>query len=205
MRDIDRALADITNIRSQLAAGTLFRGFGPAVIGMSGGLAFLTATLQSLWPDWLAAPPFVFLSCWVVTAIIAVCLIGGEMLARSRRHHGGMADAMIFNAVELFLPAGFAGAAIGLVLLEFAPDSVWLLPGLWQVLVALGLFASLRFLPRAISFVGAWYFLCGIGVLMMASGEQILSPWMMGLPFGIGQVLMAMVLHMAPGGVHDDA
>ena len=32
MRDLDKALADIIAIRSQLAAGTAFRGYGPAAI-----------------------------------------------------------------------------------------------------------------------------------------------------------------------------
>ena len=46
MRDIDRALADITNIRSQLATGTMFRGFGPTVIAVTGLLAIATAANQ---------------------------------------------------------------------------------------------------------------------------------------------------------------
>ena len=32
MRDLDKALADIFAIRSQIAAGTAFRGYGPAAI-----------------------------------------------------------------------------------------------------------------------------------------------------------------------------
>ena len=39
MKDIDRALADISDMRNQLAAGTMFRGFGPAVMALSGALA----------------------------------------------------------------------------------------------------------------------------------------------------------------------
>ena len=48
MKDIDRALADISDMRSQLAAGTMFRGFGPAVMALSGGLAALAAICQVL-------------------------------------------------------------------------------------------------------------------------------------------------------------
>ena len=199
MRDINRALADITSIRSHLAAGTMFRGFGPTVMAATGGLAVVTAEAQSIWPVALAGDPLIFILCWVVTACAAAGLIGVEMLARSRRHHGGLADAMILNAIGQFLPAGFAGAAVAGVLIRFAPETLWLLPGLWQVLVALGIFASLRSLPRAVAFVGAWYFGAGIGVLIAASASQILSPWLMGLPFAIGQLLMATVLHLASG------
>jgi hypothetical protein len=48
MRDLDKALADIFAIRSQIAAGTAFRGYGPATVAATGGLALLTALLQFL-------------------------------------------------------------------------------------------------------------------------------------------------------------
>lgn len=202
MRDLDRALADIANIRSHLAAGTMFRGFGAAVMAFTGLLAVATAGAQTIWPEALASDALTMLVGWVATAFVSAVLIVAEMLARSRRHHGGLADAMIWNAIQQFLPAGFAGAAVGLVLARFAPDSLWLLPGLWQVLVALGIFASLRTMPPLIALVGAWYFVAGIAVMIMASSADNLSPWLMGLPFTVGQILMAAVLHFASGEYH---
>jgi hypothetical protein len=35
--------------------------------------------------------------------------------------------------------------------------------------------------------------------LMLASENHALSPWTMGLPFVIGQLLMAAILHFASG------
>ena len=204
MRKIDRALADITSIRSQLAAGTMFRGFGPSVIAVTGCLAIVTALAQSIWLNEIASEPITFILCWVLTAIISAGIIGAEMLARSRRHHAGLADAMVMTAIEQFLPAGFAGAAIAGVLLKFAPESLWMLPGLWQVLIALGIFSSIRSLPRSVAVVGAWYFVAGIGVLIIASISRDLSPWMMGLPFAVGQFLMAGVLYAASGDHHGE-
>ena len=199
MRDIDRALADITSIRSHLAAGTMFRGFGPAVMAVTGALAFVTALAQSIWPAALAGDPMTFFLCWVVTAGICAVLVGAEMVARSRRHHGGLADAMILNAIGQFIPAGIAGAAIAGVLLRYAPETHWLLPGMWQLLVDVGLLASLRSLPRTVVLVGAWYFVAGVAVLILASASRTLSPWMMGVPFAVGQILMAAVLYRASG------
>src|SRR2546430_13837008 len=49
MRDLDKALADIFAIRSQIAAGTAFRGYGPATVAATGGLALFTALFQFLW------------------------------------------------------------------------------------------------------------------------------------------------------------
>lgn len=121
------------------------------------------------------------------------------MQARSRRHHSGLADEMIRQAVEQFLPAGVAGALLAVMLWKFAPETLWMLPGLWQVLVSLGVFASVRSLPRTVAFVGAWYFVAGFTVLLLASESHALSPWTMGLPFIVGQLLMAAILHFASG------
>jgi hypothetical protein len=203
MNELHTALADIGTIRQQLAAGTLFRGFGPTVVAMTGVLAFLTALLQSIWLDDLATDPFLFLACWVFTAVVSAVLIGVEMHARSRRHHGGLATEMILNAIEQFLPSGAAGAAIALVQIAFAPETMWLLPGLWQVFVAIGLFSSLKFLPRTVAIAAGWYFVAGIAALMIASTSQALSPWLMGAPFAIGQLLLATILHFAYGGPDD--
>ena len=42
-------------------------------------------------------------------AALAVLLTGAEMIARTRRIHGGFADEMLYAAVEQFIPAGVAG------------------------------------------------------------------------------------------------
>jgi hypothetical protein len=122
-----------------------------------------------------------------------------EMLARSRRHHSGLADAMIHQAVEQALPAGVAGLLLAVMLWKFAPEALWMLPGLWQILVSLGTFASVRLLPRSVALAGAWYFVAGFSVLLLASQSHALSPWTMGLPFVIGQSLMATILYFASG------
>lgn len=204
MSDLHKALADIGAIRQQLAAGTQFRGFGPAVIASSGVLALATAAAQTvvLGDD---GDPLAFVASWIAVAVVAAGLIGVEMVARSRRHHGGLATEMILNAIEQFLPAGAAGAAITLVLVTFAPATLWLLPGLWQVLVAIGLFASLRFLPRSVSIAAAWYFVAGIAVLILSSRSEALSPWAMGIPFGVGQILLAAILRSSFGADDDQS
>lgn len=199
MRNLDKALADIGAIRSQIAAGTHFRGYGPAALAATGVLALLTALAQSLWLDDATQRPEIFFAGWVAAAVFAIGLVGWEMRRRARRHHSGLADAMIHQAVEQFLPAGAAGILLALVLWRFVPEAVWMLPGLWQVLVGLGVFASVRSLPRSIALAGAWYVLAGFGVLIVASDGRSLSPWMMGVPFAVGQFLMAAIVHRAPG------
>ena len=204
MTDLDKALADIFAIRSQIAAGTAFRGYGPAAVAGTGGLALMTALIQFLWLDDPTAHPLQFFCFWAATAGVSAALIWIEMRARSRRHHSGLADAMVFQAVEQFLPIGAAGAAFAVLLWLYAPETLWMLPGLWQVLVALGIFASVRSLPRTVAIAGAWYFVAGFTVLLLASRSHALSPWSMGMPFVIGQLLLAALLHFASGETDDE-
>ena len=197
MSDLDKALADIVAIRAQLARGDAFCGFGPSAIAATGVLALGTALAQHAWLDAPTGQPLLFLGGWIATALASAGLIGTEMRARSRRDHAGLTDTAIVNAVEQFLPAGAAGALLALVLVRVSPESLWMLPGLWQVLVSLGLFASVRSLPKGVALPGAWYMVAGLAVLMLASTDHALSPWTMGLPFAIGQFLMAAILYRA--------
>lgn len=199
MRDLDKALADIIAIRNQLASGTAFRGYGPATMFATSAVALLTAAIQHGMLDDPNARPLGFLLGWGAAAVVSLALIGVEMRARSRRHHSGLADAMIHQAVEQFLPAGIAGVLLAVLMWKFAPEALWMVPGLWQVLTSLGVFASVRSLPRSVALAGGWYFLAGFAVLVFASTTHSLSPWTMGLPFVVGQTLMAAILYFASG------
>ena len=105
------------------------------------------------------------------------------MVNRSRLIHSDLAEEMIWTAVEQFMPAAVAGAAITAVLFLFAPETVWMAPGLWQITFGLGVFASVRFLPRALMLVGAWYLACGLVCLALARAGHAFTPWAMGVPF----------------------
>jgi hypothetical protein len=202
MRDLDKALADILEIRIQLAAGTAFRGYGPGAVAVTGVLALAAATAQSIWLD-TPGDPLIFFGYWTAVAIVSATVVGTEMVARTRRHHAGLADEMLWNAVQQFLPAAAVGVLLLAALLRFAPDTLWTLPGLWQILVGLGIFASLRIMPRAFALGGAWYIVAGFVVLALAAQSRELSPWLMGLPFGIGQLLIAGILRISCG-EHDE-
>src|SRR5260370_19668044 len=129
MRDLDKALADILAIRSQIAAGTAFRGYGPATVAATSGIALLTAILQFLWLDDPTGQPIAFFAGWAAAALLSGALIWIETQARSRRHHSGLADAMVQQAVEQFLPAGLAGVLLPVMLCQLAPGTLGLLPG----------------------------------------------------------------------------
>lgn len=194
MRDIDQALSDIAGIRAQLASSTRFHGFAPEAIAGSGTFAFLAATAQTLWPERLANDPLCFVQVWMAVAVASFALIAIEGLARINRLHGTMATTMISGTARQMLPFGAAGAIVTLIFCQSAPASLWVLPGLWQMLIALLGFSSLASLPRSIGWAAGWYFLCGVIVLDMLSRGAALSPWMMGMPFTVGQLMVALLL-----------
>jgi len=194
MPDLEKALADITAIRTQMARGTAFRGYGPATIATTGLLAVLAAGVQALWIPHPAGEPLAYLALWVVTAAISSLLIGAEMVARTRRIHSGLADEMIYAAIEQFMPAGVAGILVTFVVWRYAPHSMGMLPGLWQIIFSLGVFASCRSLPRPMFAVAVWYLAAGLANLALAGGASAFSPWAMAVPFGVGQLAMAAVI-----------
>ena len=197
MRDIDKALADIGEIRSQIAAHTVFRGYGPVAMAITGFLGAATALAQTLFP--VAPTPLLFFAEWLGAAALCAAVIGIEMQGRSRRLHSGLADTMIHQAAEQFMPSTAASVAMPVFLLMFSPQNVWMMPGLWQVFVSLGLFASLQNMPRNMVLAGAWYFVSGFAFLLMGSLTHELMPWTMGLPFLGGQILMAGILYFSAG------
>jgi hypothetical protein len=203
MKELEKALADISEIRSQMARGTEFRGYGPATLAATGGLALLAAVVQALWLPDPAGHVGLYIALWGATATISVTLIGLDMVLRSRRIHSGLAQEMIWSAVEQFLPAGVAGGLLTLTLLQYAPEDLWMLPGLWQIVFSLGVFACCRFLPRAIFAVGIWYLLAGLACLVLGQGAYAFSPWAMGVPYGVGQLLVAAILQRYADGEAD--
>jgi hypothetical protein len=150
--------------------------------------------MQGLWPHLFAFSSQSFIIFWIITGGICAAAVQIEMHGRSRRLHSNLADAMIGQALEQFLPAAAASLFLPFLLLRFSPQSIWLMPGLWQLFVSLGIFASIRTLPRGMALGGAWYFLSGFVCLLLASQSHLLAPWFMGLPFFIGQLLMAAIL-----------
>jgi hypothetical protein len=203
MRDLDKALADITAIRSQMARGTEFQGYGPVTVAATGLLALAAGGLQMLWLPEPAADPFSYLALWVTTAALSIVPVAIEMVARSRRIHSGLADEMIHAATEQFIPAGVAGALLTVVLYRFAPESLWMLPGLWQIVFSLGFLASCRSLPRPMFAVGVWYLASGLAVIAFANGARAFAPWAMAVPFGVGQLLTAAILYRS-GAIHGE-
>jgi hypothetical protein len=200
MKELQQALSEIQSIRSQVARGTEFRGYGPASIAVSGVLALLVAAVQAQWTmKHRRIDLVVWIGVWAGTAAVSLLLTGVETFARARRVHVGFAREMVQAAVEQFLPAVMVGFLLTVVLVRTAAQEGWMLPGLWELIFSLGVFASCRFLPRQMFAVGVWYLAAGLMCLLVGGVTRTLSPWMMGIPFGVGQLLVAGVLQYGYG------
>jgi hypothetical protein len=194
MKNLDQALTAIATMRTQLARSTQFRGYGPVTLALTGLLAAVAAVIQTaVLPDPVANVSG-YLKIWIPVAVIAVGIVGLEAIERSRRAHLDLAEEMMLQAVEYLLPAFVAGALLTFVLLKSPVPCAWMLPGLWQLVLSLGMFASCRSLPRPMIWVGIWYMASGLVCISLSGGRASLSPWQMGIPFGVGQVLAAILL-----------
>lgn len=193
MPDVREALSEIRSIRGHMARSIEFRGYGPVTLASTGLLAIVIASMQRLWSVDLETEPVRFLAMWIGAAAVSLTFISIETVTRARRIHSVLAMQMMHSAVEQFMPSIVAGILLTAVLAHAAPQNLWMLPGLWQILFSLGVFASCRFLPHGTFWVGVWYLATGMACL--AIGPDVpASPWEMGLPFGIGHLLIAAVL-----------
>lgn len=188
------ALSQIAEIRHQMARTEVFRGYRALPVAFSGLLALMAACVQPFWVGEPRDHVFAYLSLWIGAAIISAVSAGVGMFA-GRRVTNNLRRELTWLAIEQFVPAIVAGGLITLVFGIAVPEGLGFLPGLWQVLFSLGVFASCRLLPRATFAVGVFYLVTGVLTMTTARSDWALSPWSMGLPFGAGQLLAAAVLY----------
>jgi hypothetical protein len=191
--DLRDALTQISEIRHQMARTEVFRGYRAAPVAASGALAVLAALGQRLWISDPARDVGTYLLLWIGAAVVSTAMSGAAIAARRRMDRSSFSREVTRLALEQFAPCLAAGGLVTIVIARSRPEWLAILPGLWQILFALGVFASCRLLPRATWAVGAFYMVTGL--VCLGLGEAALSPWAMGLPFGIGQVLAAAVLY----------
>jgi hypothetical protein len=194
--ELRHALAQVSEIREQLARTELFRGYRSLTVAFSGVVGLAAAAIQAVWLPQPNENLRTYLALWIGAAVINVVVVGAEMWNRARLARTELARRTTLFAVEQFLPSIVAGGLVTFVIVNSARESAWMLPGLWAVLFSLGIFASCRLLPRPVFIVATWYLAAGVIGLTYGQGDAALSPWMMGIAFGGGQLLAALILHL---------
>jgi hypothetical protein len=201
--ELQEALSRIAEIRQQVARTEVFRGYRAVPVALSGVLALAAAVLQPYWvPDPLHSVSD-YLALWVGAAALSLAATALEMAWSLRASPSALDRQKTLLAVSQFVPCLVAGGLLTVVMARSSPENVCMLPGLWAMFFGLGVFASHRLLPPPVFWVGVFYIGAGALTLGMARGDHAFSPWAMGLPFGIGQLLSAAILYWTlevPGG-----
>lgn len=193
--ELREALDQISEIRDHLARTETFEGYRSATVATSGLLAIAAAGVQTaLIPD--PTGQFeAYLGLWVGVAIVSAAIAGIEMFVRCRRAASETAVRLTRMVVEQFLPCIVVGALLTVAIAVVAPETAWMLPGLWSLVFGLGVFASARLLPRAVVWVAGYYLLAGVACLAGAKRLEPLSPWLMACTFGGGQLFAAAIVY----------
>jgi hypothetical protein len=193
--ELQEALSQIAEIRNRAAAAERFQGYRAVPVAASGLVALVAAAVQPILVPNPPADLAGYLALWLGIAVVAAVVAGSGIVVRHWSGRHPLEREMTLLAVSQFAPCLLAGALVTIALARHAPEMAWVLPGIWQVLFGLGIFASARLLPRAIVSVAVFFLVTGTLNLALGQGSSAFSPWGMGLPFGIGQMASAIVLY----------
>src|SRR5262249_7498693 len=174
--ELREALTQIAEIRLQMARTEGFRGYRALPVAFSGLLAFLAGVGQSGWIGNPQGSIAAYLTLWVGAAVLSALAAGAEMAMRMRTSSSALSREITLLAVGQFAPCLLAGGLVTIVLASVAQEALWILPGIWQILFSLGIFASYRLLPRATFGVAIFYLCAGVACLALARGDNALSP-----------------------------
>ncbi len=193
--DLTNALDRIEEIHAQVAKGEVFRGYRPVPVAAAGAVGLLAGWLQ---PRILPAGDdgTAFLWYWLSVAALNVALIGGVIVAGYRRTPVPFARRHTRQVVGQFVPCLAAGTAVSLTLPALDPGLVRLLPGIWALLLGLGIFASRPYLARATGWVALFFVLAGTGLLAFPAADLARLGALHGAVFGTGLLAAAVVLHL---------
>lgn len=192
--ELREALVQIAAIRCQLERARVYRGFRSVPVAVSAALAIVGAALQPVLVPMPAVQLDRYLGLWFAVAGLSLAATAVEIVIRYRRDTTLTFRESTLLTLEAFLPCLLAGGAITAFIAAAEPGNARLLPGLWQTLFALGLFAARPQLPRPLVWPAGWYLASGLVSLILSRGDLSLSPWLMGVAFGLGQGLTAFIL-----------
>jgi hypothetical protein len=191
--ELKEALHRVSTIHRHIVRAQIFHGYRAIPTFLSGSMAFVACAVQGIW---LSDDVTACLILWVCAAAVSVGIVALEMMIRYRRAESTLERDMIIGAAEQFVPTLAAGALLTFVLWMFDDRLLYLLPGLWAVMLSLAIFASRRMLPRGVMIVGAHYLWTGLLCLALHDQRDTFFPaWTMAVTFGAGQFLAAAVLY----------
>lgn len=190
MTDIERALADIAEVRDRLAGAQRFKGYSAIAAGLSGGFAVVAGVVQAalIGTPHTAHDGRVYFAMWFVCCAASIVVNYGA-IAHWFVNDASARERWQTRTVGLsMLPSIVLGAAFTLALVQ--NDLIRFLPGVWFACYGVGLFASRLTVPRGVLPIAAGFVTAGVALLFLPA-SLALAWWVNALGFGGAQIAIA--------------
>jgi len=187
MRDLERALLDIAEVRDRLGESQRFKGYSAIASAASGCFALAAGAVQAV----VVANPTSANDMRLYFAIWLTCCAASLIVNYGAIAHWFASDASARERWQTrtvglaLLPALVLGAVLSFALFE--ANVVRLLPGVWFGCYGVGLIASRAMIPRGALPIAAAFLLVG-GALLFVPAPIALTWWMVSIGFGAGQL-----------------
>jgi hypothetical protein len=202
VRDVERALSDIAEVRERLARAERFEGYSGPAAAASGIVAIIAGGVQYARVPHPATPAgfSAYLAIWMSCLGVALLLNYGAVVFWLIKNHRPSAQSQFRTAALSIAPSVLLGGALSAALAAHGDYS--LLPGTWFAFYAVGLFASRHAIPS-----GALPVMIAFGVLAVAFvatplEHLALSWWVVPLGFGLGQLAIGYLLARERSAAH---
>lgn len=191
--EVSRALADLEEVRTRLAAVQRFRGlsggaaFASGVAAIGSGLIQLSTVPQ----PFTASEGTRYVAIWIACLACSLAVNYGAIVLWLVRHWSVRSRVELKTVGMTILPSIVAGGLFTAVFI--ARGELGLLPGMWCLCYALGLIASRAMAPPGIGWIAALFAASG-AALLFAPGSNALAWWVMPATFGIGQIIIGVLV-----------
>ena len=192
--EVERALADLAEVRDRLAACQQFKGYSGPAAAASGAIALVAGVAQlALVPHpATAADERTYLFVWFTCLAAALILNYGAIVVWYARTGATQERVRARSAGVALLPAIVLGAVLSLALILHG--LIWMLPGVWYASYAVGLYASRALVPKGALPLAAAFGIIGAVLLLTPNAAMPLAWWIMPVGFGFGQIYIGWLL-----------
>jgi hypothetical protein len=192
--EVERALADLEEVRDRLAACQKFHGYSGPAAAASGAIAVAAGLVQFVLIPQPAMPSDerAYLMIWFACLSAALLLNYGALWVWYARTVGRQERSGARSAGITLLPAIGLGAVLSAALILHG--TIWMLPGVWYACYAVGLFASRAMVPKGSGALAAAFGIGGMLLLLSPDAALPLSWWVMPIGFGLGQIAIGWLL-----------
>jgi hypothetical protein len=191
--EVSRALADLAEVRTRLAAVQRFRGLSGGAAFASGAAAIGSGLIQlaTVPQPSTASEDTRYVAIWIACLACSLAVNYGAIVLWLVRHWSVRSRIELKTVGMTILPSIVAGGLFTAVFI--ARGELGLLPGMWCLCYALGLIASRAMAPPGTGWIAALFAASG-AALLFAPGSNALAWWVMPVTFGIGQIIIGVLV-----------